>query len=301
MNSQRKLELSRLLSQLDRLRPDEPTPEIMNGQPIGRAFRIGITGPVGVGKSTLINQIVKTLRQQGLTIGIIAIDPSSPFTGGAVLGDRVRMTNHALDDGIFIRSFATRGAFGGLAAGAVDAADVLDAFGFDRIVIETVGVGQTEVDIMGACDATVVVFEPASGDSVQAIKAGLMEIADLFVVNKGDLKGADRFMADLEIAIELKAREPKPGVLTTVARSGDGIRELCDWLEEYYKHNTGNGKLHERRAGQRIIRIRRIVESITLKCLWRSVPTDELEKIAASVLPVREAAQAIAENFASVK
>jgi LAO/AO transport system kinase len=171
---------------------------------LGRARRLGVTGPPGAGKSTLMNLLIRDLRQQGLTVGVIAVDPTSPFTGGALLGDRVRMESVSLDPGVFIRSMATRGSLGGLSAVTAEVADVLDAFGFDRVLIETVGVGQIELDIARTADTTVVVLVPESGDSIQTLKAGVMEIADIFVVNKADRPGADRLRNDIELMLGLR-------------------------------------------------------------------------------------------------
>jgi len=172
---------------------------------LGRARRIGVTGPPGAGKSTLTTCLVEAFRASGLTVGVIAVDPTSPFTGGALLGDRIRMESVALDPGVFIRSMATRGSLGGLAATTREVADVLDAFGFDRVLIETVGVGQSELDIARTADTSIVVLVPESGDSIQTLKAGLMEIADLFVVNKSDRPGADRLRNELELMLGLRA------------------------------------------------------------------------------------------------
>ena len=171
---------------------------------IGRARRVGITGPPGAGKSTLTSRLVESYRAAGLTVGVVAVDPTSPFTGGALLGDRIRMESVALDPGVFIRSMATRGSLGGLAAATREVADVLDAFGIDRILIETVGVGQSELDIARTADSSVVVLVPESGDSIQTLKAGLMEIADIFVVNKSDRPGADRLRNELELMLGLR-------------------------------------------------------------------------------------------------
>lgn len=174
---------------------------------IGRGRRIGVTGPPGAGKSTLTAGLVAAYRQEGLSVGVIAVDPTSPFTGGALLGDRIRMESVALDPGVFIRSMATRGSLGGLAEATGEVADVLDAFGTDRIIIETVGVGQSELDVSRNADSTVVVLVPESGDSIQTLKAGLMEIADIFVVNKADRPGADRFQNELELMLALRSGE----------------------------------------------------------------------------------------------
>jgi LAO/AO transport system kinase len=171
---------------------------------LGRARRIGVTGPPGAGKSTLTTQLVGAWRAAGLTVGVVAVDPTSPFTGGALLGDRIRMESVALDPGVFIRSMATRGSLGGLASATRDVCDVLDAFGVDVILIETVGVGQSELDVARTADTTVVVLVPESGDSIQTLKAGVMEIADLFVVNKADRPGADRLRNDLELMLGLR-------------------------------------------------------------------------------------------------
>jgi LAO/AO transport system kinase len=171
---------------------------------IGTARRIGITGPPGAGKSTLTTELTRAYRDAGLTVGVIAVDPTSPFTGGALLGDRIRMESVALDPGVFIRSMATRGSLGGLAAGTREVADVFDAFGIDRILIETVGVGQSELDIARTADTSMVVLVPESGDSIQTLKAGLMEIADIFVVNKSDRPGADRLRNELELMLGLR-------------------------------------------------------------------------------------------------
>ena len=297
MNPQRRRELSRLISRLDHLKPGESLPEVPGGRELGTAFRIGITGPLGAGKSTLINEIAANYRKRDKTIGIIAIDPTSPFTGGAMLGDRVRMGGLTLDEGIFIRSLATRGASGGLTENANDAADLLDIFGFDRVIIETVGVGQSEVDIAGACDATAVVFEPGSGDGIQAMKAGLMEIADLFVINKKDMKGADRFALELETILDMRDHGAKIDIVMTNANDGDGVLELVDWFEVYYTRTSQNGRLKIRRAGQRIDRIKRAAQTILTRKLWREVGREIIENAEKSKLPVRDAARELVDNY----
>jgi LAO/AO transport system kinase len=196
--------LARALSWVENQRPGfEDLLHCLHGR-LGHAYRVGITGPPGAGKSTLTEKYALRLRERGLRIGILAVDPSSPFTGGALLGDRIRMESVALDPGVFIRSMATRGSLGGLAASTREVADVLDAFGIDRILIETVGVGQSELDIARTADTSLVVLVPESGDSIQTLKAGLMEIADLFAVNKADRPGADRLRNELELMLGLR-------------------------------------------------------------------------------------------------
>ena len=199
----------------------------------GNAYRIGITGPPGAGKSTLTAQITRQLRKEGKTVGIIAVDPTSPFTGGAVLGDRIRMAEFATDPGVFIRSMASRGSMGGLARRTQDVGDVLDAAGKDVIIYETVGVGQTELDIAEAADTTVVVLVPESGDAIQTMKAGLMEIADIFVVNKSDREGAERIKIELDLMLQLRPtkRAWEPPIVMTVAYKGEGIEELMKKME----------------------------------------------------------------------
>ncbi|MEO0223155.1 MAG: methylmalonyl Co-A mutase-associated GTPase MeaB [candidate division WOR-3 bacterium] len=194
---------------------------------VGKAYRVGITGPPGAGKSTLVDRLAVELLERGFKVAIIAVDPSSPFTGGAVLGDRLRMVR-AMEKGIFIRSMASRGSLGGLAETSGMVADVLDAFGYNLILIETVGVGQSEVDVVKNADTVVVVLVPESGDAVQAMKAGLMEAADVFVVNKSDREGADKFVRELAAVVSLSPYEWKPPIIKTVALRGEGIEDVVD-------------------------------------------------------------------------
>ena len=268
---------------------------------LGRARRIGITGPPGAGKSTITTLVARELRNAGHTVGIVAVDPTSPFTGGALLGDRVRMENVALDEGVFIRSMATRGSLGGLAATTREVADVLDGFGFSRIIIETVGVGQSELDVARTADTTVVVLVPESGDSIQTLKAGVMEIADVFVINKSDRPGADRLRNDVELMLGLRkgssyanvpahhgvdlkkvnparvAREDArddtaaswtPPVLRAVAAKGEGIAEIMESIDRHFAYLEKSGELRSRRRERLMERVVEVAERRMRTRLW---------------------------------
>ena len=260
-------------------------------QRTGRAYLIGITGGPGTGKSTLVDALTAEIRRSGQTVGIIAVDPTSPFTGGAILGDRVRMTGHAADAGVYIRSMATRGHLGGLSRTTSDVALVLDAAGKDVIIIETVGVGQDEVDIVRTADISIVVVVPGAGDDVQAIKAGIMEIGDIFVVNKADREGADRAAqaiaanlslgADVASAFRRKeqtASDWKPPIVKTEATRAVGIDELWRQIGRYREHAAGQ-QLDRRRERQRV-RLRDLLARRLVQRLESSLPPGEIERMA---------------------
>jgi LAO/AO transport system kinase len=274
---------------------------------VGGARRVGLTGPPGAGKSTITTALARAYRAQGLTVGIIAVDPTSPFTGGALLGDRIRMEEVALDPGVYIRSLATRGSLGGLSAATRETADVLDAFGVERILIETVGVGQSELDVARTADTSLVVLVPESGDSIQTLKAGVMEIADVFTVNKADRPGADRLRNEIEIMLGMRAgatmrnvpahhgvdlsrnnlvkqvREAAaaddaeqwtPPVLRTVALKGEGIDDLVQALDRHFRYLERSGTLRERRRSRLRERVVEVVEEKTRRRLWGDAATN---------------------------
>ncbi len=265
-----------------------------------RARRLGMTGPPGAGKSSLIAALATLCRAEGDEVGIVAVDPTSPYSGGALLGDRIRMNDLSTDKGIFIRSMATRGSLGGLAITTKEVIDLMDAFGLGRIMVETVGVGQTELEITGAADTVVVVLVPESGDGIQAMKAGLMEIADIFVVNKADRPGADRLLKDLRMALHLRAGRalsnvpahhgvdlsrlgtkepiaPEPivegpvwdiPVLKTVAQTGEGVPELLAAIGEHGRFLTESGELRVRRRARAAVRVREVANREIRGILW---------------------------------
>jgi len=268
----------------------------------GRAYLVGVTGPPGAGKSTLVDRMTAEFRAAGRTVGVVAVDPTSPFSGGAILGDRVRMQAHAADPGVFIRSMATRGHLGGLARATSEVALVLDASGKDVVLIETVGVGQDEVDIVRTADVSVVMIVPGAGDDVQALKAGIMEIADIFVVNKADREGADRTVSSIEAMLSLQAfgeAEWRPPILKTEATSGKGVRELLDAIERFRSHTTAaQGTRRRARAEWRVRELlgQRFLAHVEREVLAPGEFDRTLEEIAARRLDPYTAADAIIDR-----
>jgi LAO/AO transport system kinase len=245
----------------------------------GRAFLVGMTGAPGVGKSTLVDGLILRWRKAGKTVGVLAVDPTSPFSGGAMLGDRVRMQSHAQDEGVFIRSMATRGHLGGLARATTDAALVLDAAGKDFVAIETVGVGQDEVEIARTADVSVVVLVPGMGDDVQALKAGVMEIADVFVMNKSDRDGADRAVAEIEALLGLhtyKDGEWRPTIVRTQATTGEGVDELIERIDQFRAHSTS---VAARRRDRAEAHLRAILAARLMRQIESRVSAVEMKKL----------------------
>jgi LAO/AO transport system kinase len=248
----------------------------------GQGYVVGVTGPPGAGKSTLVDAFIRRWRREGKRVAVVAVDPTSPFTGGAILGDRIRMQDHASDPGVFIRSMATRGSLGGLAPATSDVAKLLDAIGYDLILIETVGTGQAEIDVVGAADTVVIVLVSGLGDTVQTIKAGIMEIGDIFAVNKADRGDADRTVAEVKMMLGLGPHHTgwQPPVIRCVATSGEGVDELAGAIEGHRRFQEDHALLEDRRRRRRRAEILRLVEfrarDRALQAVSRSGRLDEL-------------------------
>jgi LAO/AO transport system kinase len=294
---------------------------------LGRARRIGITGPPGAGKSTIVERLVSLYRAAGLKVAVVAVDPTSPFTGGALLGDRIRMESIALDHGVYIRSMATRGSLGGLATTTREVCDLFDAAGFDRILVETVGVGQSELDVGRMADSTVLVLVPESGDGIQTLKSGVMEIADIFVVNKADRVGANKLQHEIEVTLGIRrgnafrnmpahhgrsagqpVRPPdrltawdQPVILAAAVKD-QGVGDLTSALDRHHEWLTSSGELDVRRRRRLLERTREVVERATRRWLWEETRaeqliTDRLDEVAGGSISPYELATEVVEEL----
>ncbi|ASJ04958.1 methylmalonyl Co-A mutase-associated GTPase MeaB [Thermococcus barossii] len=276
----------------------------------GNAYIVGITGPPGAGKSTLLDKLIRVAREEGKVVGVIAIDPTSPFTGGALLGDRIRMQRHSTDPGVFIRSMATRGSLGGLAKATSDAIKVLDAYGCDVIFVETVGVGQIEIDIVKTADTVVLVTVPGLGDDVQAIKAGLMEIADVFVINKADKEGADATYFELNLMLDLEKerwekRGWRPPIVETVATTMRGIRDLWEAIKEHHEFLERSGEIERKRKFRAEEEVKTIVSGKIARMISERLDEEDvaslIEKIVMREIDPYSAADLVLEKALGVK
>jgi len=248
----------------------------------GKAHIVGVTGAPGVGKSTLVDSLIEVFRRQEMTMGVVAIDPTSPFTGGAILGDRVRMQQHGSDKKVFIRSLATRGWAGGLSKATMSMIHIMDAMGKDVILVETVGAGQSEVEVARAADTVIVVLSPAAGDEMQMIKAGIMEIADIFVVNKADKEGADNIATAIEFMLGMKTRPPtewKPSILLTEAIWNKGTEELAQEILRHREYLTSSGQLEKRRKERAKLELIEAIESSVKNYVYQGIDKGSLEKL----------------------
>ncbi len=301
--------LSRLITVVERETPDVLGVMKEIYPHLGRAYAVGVTGPPGGGKSTLVDRLTKVARNRGLSVGIVAVDPTSPFTGGALLGDRIRMQQHYLDSEVFIRSMATRGSRGGLPQTCRGVIKLLDAFGKDLIIVETVGVGQTELDIIEAVDTVVVVLVPEAGDTIQTMKAGLTEIASIFAVNKADREGAIRLMSELETALLMSSGDKesgwRPPVLATQAVNDVGIEELYQEIEKHREFLETTGRLSQWRSEQRKQEFMQTLKQTIRDRFFKLMEKDgllmaSLEKVESGELDPYSAAAEILSNKAFI-
>jgi len=268
----------------------------------GKAYIVGITGAPGGGKSTLVDTLISAFRRRDMTLGVVAIDPTSPFTGGAILGDRVRMQKHSTDGGVFIRSVATRGWLGGLARAAVSIIHVMDAMGKDIILVETVGIGQQEVDVTRLADTSIFVLTPGSGDAIQMMKAGILEVADIFVVNKADLEGASRSKMELQAMLSMKSgacEEREPSVLLTEAANDVGIEELVDEILAHQAFLISGGGMEKRRKERARLELTEAIESSLKDYIDSNVDKAFMEKLVDDLVQRRTNPQAAASQITS--
>ena len=266
----------------------------------GKAHIIGITGAPGAGKSTLVSKLIGYYRKRGSKVGIIAVDPTSPFTGGAILGDRIRMQEHGTDSEVFIRSVATRGHLGGLSKSAWEMVKVLDAMGKDKIIVETVGVGQDEVEIISLAHTSVVVLVPGLGDDIQAIKAGILEIADIFVVNKADRPETQKLVRDIEVMLEMAGLKEKtwvPPIIKTIATRGKGIEELAIEIERHFNYLKETGKLQEKLKAQRKKELENIMQDMIREKIFSSIAPEKWDKIIKEIIEGKKDPYTISEEL----
>jgi len=283
--------VARLITLVENGDPDASEPVRRLHEHTGQAHIVGITGAPGSGKSTLVSSLTKVLRGRDMSVGIVAIDPTSPFTGGAVLGDRIRMQDLATDPGVFIRSMGTRGALGGIAVATNDAVNILDAFGKEIIIVETVGAGQVEVDIVKLAHTSVVVTMPGGGDEIQALKAGIMEIGDVFVVNKADREGAGRTFTEILMMLEMSDRKDgwTPPLLRTTATTGEGVEELVEAIIDHYRYLEDNGLLEEKARERIIAELMEIINRQVGKAVTRALQDDpEMIDLMGKLVETRE-------------